>query len=58
MTTDKLSISDKIRAATENAPLGITASVKDLNLDGRAKVDLSKHTEPCRQYLAGENGEQ
>lgn len=63
---EKLSITDQIRAATGNAPVGsglgqITAAVKGMNLvdaknGGTAKVDLSKHTEPCRQYLAGANG--
>lgn len=62
--TEKLSISDQIRAATGNPPANstgqITAAVKGMNLDAKGakdKVDLSKHTEPCRQYLAGANGE-
>lgn len=57
--TENLSITDQIRAATGNAPMGqISAAVKGINLNAKtAKVDLSKHTEPCRQYLAGENGE-
>lgn len=55
---EKLSIADQIRVATGNAPVGnITAAVKGMNLDAKSKVDLSKLTEPCRQYLAGENGE-
>lgn len=58
VATGTLSISDQIRAATGNQPMGqITAAVKGMNLEAKSKVDLSKHTEPCRQYLAGENGE-
>lgn len=40
----------------------ISAAVKEMALDQNlrgdaGKVDLSKHTEPCRQYLAGANSE-
>lgn len=64
---EKMSISDQIRASagatgSPALPIGqITAVVKDLALDQprgvAGKVDLSKHTEPCRQYLAGANSE-
>lgn len=70
-TNDKMSISDQIRASAggpipitgaSTLPMGqITAAVKDLALDqhrgDKGKVDLSKHTEPCRQYLTGANSE-
>lgn len=40
---------------TTPASMGqISAAVKELNLEQKhaAKVDLSKHTEPCRQYVS------
>lgn len=62
---EKMSISEAIQASTAIEtkalpPAGSVASavkgfapVADQKLN--AKVDLSKHTEPCRQYLAGVN---
>lgn len=64
---EKMSISDQIRASVGatnqlQGPMGhiSAAVVKEMALEqqaavAQAKVDLSKHTEPCRQYLTGAN---
>lgn len=60
----RMSLADQIRASTEKDKASalqmgqISAAVKEMALDGAGKaatLDLSKHTEPCRQYLAGAN---